>query len=42
MMWVTWITFLMGQVGLIRKLNYLDATLIFNRSHVVTLASAGS
>ena len=25
-MWVTWVTFLMGQVGLIRKLNYLDVT----------------
>ena len=34
--------FLVGQVGLIRKLNYLDVTRIFNRSHVLwkkTLAS---
>ena len=28
-MWVTWVTFLMGQVGLIRKLNFLDVTRIF-------------
>ena len=28
-MWVTWVTFLMGQVGLIHKLNYLDVTRIF-------------
>ena len=28
-MWVTWVTFLMGQVGLIHKLNYLDVTWIF-------------
>ena len=27
-MWVTWVTFLMGQVGLIHKLNYLDVTRI--------------
>ena len=32
--WVTWVTFLVGQVGLIHKLNYLDVTRIFNRSHV--------
>ena len=34
--------FLVGQVGLIRKLNYLDVTQMFNRSHVLlkkTLAS---
>ena len=40
--WVTWVTFLVGQVGLIHKLNYLDVTRIFNRSHVLqkkTLAS---
>ena len=24
--WVTWVTFFVGQVGLIRTLNYLDAT----------------
>ena len=28
-MWVTWVTFLKGQVGLIHKLNYLDVTRIF-------------
>ena len=28
-------TFLVGQVGLIRKLNYLNVTWIFNRSHVL-------
>ena len=33
--WVTWVTFLVGQVGLIHKLNYLDVTWIFNRSHVL-------
>ena len=33
--WVTWVTFLVGQVGLIRKLNYLDVTRISNRSHVL-------
>ena len=33
--WVTWVTFLVGQVGLIYKLNYLDVTRIFNRSHVL-------
>ena len=33
--WVTWATFLMDQAGLIRKLNYLDVTQIFNRSHVL-------
>ena len=33
--WVTWVTFLVGQVGLIHKLNYLDVTRIFNRSHVL-------
>ena len=27
--------FLMGQVGVIHKLNYLDVTCIFNRSHVL-------
>ena len=27
--------FLVGQVGLIHKLNYLDVTWIFNRSHVL-------
>ena len=27
--------FLVDQVGLIRKLNYLDLTQIFNRSHVL-------
>ena len=27
--------FLVGQVGLIHKLNYLDVTQIFNRSHVL-------
>ena len=27
--WVTWVTFLVGQVGLICKLNYLDGTRIF-------------
>ena len=27
--------FLVGQVGLIRKLNDLDVTLIFNRSHIL-------
>ena len=40
--WVIWVTFLVGQVGLIHKLNYLDVTWIFNRSHVLwkkTLAS---
>ena len=26
--WVTWVTFLVGQVGLIRKLDYLDVTWI--------------
>ena len=31
--WVTWVNFLVGQVGLIHKLNYLDVTRIFNRSH---------
>ena len=39
---VTWVTFLVGQVGLICKLNCLDVTQIFNRSHVLwtkTLAS---
>ena len=30
--WVTWVTFLEGQVGFIRKLNYLDVTRI---SHVL-------
>ena len=30
--WVTWVTFL---VGLTCKLNYLDVTRIFNRSHVL-------
>ena len=30
--WVTWVTFLLGQVGLIHKLNYLDVTWI---SHVL-------
>ena len=30
--WVTWVTFLEGQVGLVRKLNYLDVTWI---SHVL-------
>ena len=29
---VTWVTFLVGQVGLIHKLNYLDVTWI---SHVL-------
>ena len=29
--WVTWVTFLVGQVGLTCKLNYLDVTQIFNR-----------
>ena len=29
--WVSWVTFLLGQVGLICKLNYLDVTQIFNR-----------
>ena len=33
--WVTWVTYLVGQVGLIHKLNYLDVTRIFNRSHVL-------
>ena len=33
--WVTWVTFLVGQMGLIHKLNYLDVTRIFNRSHVL-------
>ena len=33
--WVTWVTFLVGQVVLIRKLNYLDVTQIFSRSHVL-------
>ena len=28
-MWVTWVTILMGQVGIIHKLNYLDVTRIF-------------
>ena len=31
--WMTrtmWVTFLMGQVGLIHKLNYLDVTQIFS------------
>ena len=28
-MWVTWVTFLKGQVGLIHKLIYLDVTRIF-------------
>ena len=32
MTWVTWVTFLEGQVGLIRRLNYLDVTRI---SHVL-------
>ena len=27
--------FLVGQVGIICKLNYLDVTWIFNRSHVL-------
>ena len=30
--WVTWVTFLEGQKGLIHKLNYLDVTRI---SHVL-------
>ena len=30
MTWVTWVTVFMGQVGLIRKLNYVDVTRIFN------------
>ena len=30
--WVTWVTFLEGQVGIIRKLNYLNVTRI---SHVL-------
>ena len=33
--WVTWVTFLLGQMDLIHKLNYLDVTQIFNRSHVL-------
>ena len=33
--WVTWVTFLVGQAGLICKLNYLDVTRIFIRSHVL-------
>ena len=32
---VTWVTFLVGQVGIIRKIIYLDVTRIFNRSHVL-------
>ena len=28
--------FLLGQVGLICKLNYLDVTQIYNRSHVIS------
>ena len=31
LIWVTWFTFLVGQVGHTRKLNYLDAT---QTSHV--------
>ena len=27
--------FLVGQVGIIRKLNYLGVTQIFNRSHIL-------
>ena len=30
--WVTWVTFFEGQVGLIHKLNYLDVT---RMSHVL-------
>ena len=26
MMWITWVTFCVGQVGPIHKLNYLDVT----------------
>ena len=33
--WVTWDAFLVGQVGLIHKLNYLNVAQIFNRSHVL-------
>ena len=40
--WVTRVTFLMGQVGLIRKLNYLDVTQILNRSHVLKKAALAS
>ena len=32
--WVMWVTFMMGHAGLICKLNYLDVTQIFNRSHI--------
>ena len=31
--WVTWVNFLVGQVGLIHKPNYLDVTWIFNIDH---------
>ena len=34
--WVTWVNFLVVQVDLIHKLNYLDVTWIFNRSHVLS------
>ena len=37
-----WVTFLMGQAGLIRKLNYLDVTQIFNRSHVLKKTALAS
>ena len=30
-----WVTLLVGKVGFICKLNYLDVTQIFNRSHVL-------
>ena len=38
--WVTWVTFLEGQVGFICKLNYLDVTRI---SHVLekTMLASG-
>ena len=37
---VTWVSSLMGHVGLIHKLNYLDLTRIFNRSHILLETSA--
>ena len=33
--WVTWVTYFVGLVDLIRKTNHLDMTQIFNRSHVL-------
>ena len=37
MTWATWVNFLVGQAGLICKLNYLDVTRIFNKSHAYVL-----